>query len=90
MTKFEWDENKRLKTLRERGLDFLDARSLFDGRNSADLPASTGKEERWIRIGVLGEKLYAVVWTQRNEKVRLTSFRRARVEEEGAYRQLHG
>jgi uncharacterized DUF497 family protein len=29
---FEWDETKRLKTLAERGLDFRDARLLFDGR----------------------------------------------------------
>jgi hypothetical protein len=30
---FEWWEAKRLAVLSERGLDFLDARSLFDGRD---------------------------------------------------------
>jgi uncharacterized DUF497 family protein len=29
---FEWDEAKRQRNIRERGLDFLDARRLFDGR----------------------------------------------------------
>jgi len=27
--KFEWDENKRLKTLRERGIDFIDATKIW-------------------------------------------------------------
>jgi hypothetical protein len=31
--KFECWEAKRLAALSERGLDFLDARSLFDGRD---------------------------------------------------------
>ena len=29
---FEWDETKRLRTIEEHGLDFRDARHLFDGR----------------------------------------------------------
>jgi uncharacterized DUF497 family protein len=32
MNKFEWDEAKRQWTLAERGLDFIDAAMMFDGR----------------------------------------------------------
>jgi uncharacterized DUF497 family protein len=36
---FEWDENKRAKTLKERGLDFRDALLIFDGRLVVHIPA---------------------------------------------------
>jgi hypothetical protein len=32
---FEWDEDKRHKTLKERNLDFADAFQFFDGRPGA-------------------------------------------------------
>ena len=37
MMDFEWDETKRLRILEERGLDFWDARYLFDGSTTLQL-----------------------------------------------------
>ncbi|QWR76242.1 hypothetical protein [Candidatus Magnetomonas plexicatena] len=48
---FEWSEEKRLKVLKERNLDFLKARYLFDGRHLHTVPSPRGEEERWVSIG---------------------------------------
>ena len=82
---FEWDEEKRARNLAKHGLDFLDARRLFDGRPTVSVPARTETEAR-----VLTGKVYTVVWTQRGAARRIISFRRSRHAEEGTYLALHG
>ena len=52
---FEWDEAKRERTLKDRGLDFADARPLFDGRPVVEFPAKTPTEARTLTIGQLGD-----------------------------------
>lgn len=59
---FEWDEAKREWTLEDRGLDFADARPLFDGRPVVEFPAKTPTEARTLTVGQLGDgKFYTVV-----------------------------
>jgi uncharacterized DUF497 family protein len=87
---FEWDENKRAKTIKERHLDFRDARLIFDGRPIVNIPAYKNKELRFISIAMIEGKLFSVVWTWRGDWRRIISFRRARDGEEKAYRQIHG
>jgi uncharacterized protein len=86
---FEWDENKRTKTLKERGLDFRDARLIFDGRPVVHIPAYKNDESRFISVAMIGQRLFSVVWTYRGDWRRIISFRRARDGEEKAYRQIH-
>jgi uncharacterized protein len=50
---FEWWEAKRLAVLQERGIDFIDAPALFDGRSLYTVPSPRGAEERWVSIGEL-------------------------------------
>jgi uncharacterized DUF497 family protein len=87
---FEWDEIKRLRTLRERGLDFRDARLLFDGRPLYSVPSSRFGEDRVVSIGLLEQRSIAVVWTERNGAYRIISMRRARDAEERKFRALYG
>jgi len=86
---FEWDENKRAKTLKERGLDFRDARLIFDGRPVVHIPAYKNDEPRFISVAMIGQKFFCVVWTWRGDWRRIISFRRARDGEEKAYRQIY-
>ena len=92
--KFEWDENKRQENIARRGLDFLDARRLFDGRPVFTYRSPREDEERWGMVGLLEiegqENFYLVVWTKRHEKIRIISFYRADVWEIREYRQLFG
>ena len=82
---FEWDDDKRLANIEKHGLDFLDAIDLFDGRRVVHVLAKTVAEERVLTIGMLRDKAYTLVWTQRGAARRLISFRRARRAEERAY-----
>jgi uncharacterized DUF497 family protein len=65
---FEWWEAKRIAVLRDRGLDFLDARRLFDGRDSYTVPSPRGGERRWVSVGELDQVMVAVVWTRRGAR----------------------
>jgi uncharacterized DUF497 family protein len=79
---FEWDEKKCATNLREHGLDLMDATRLFDGRPVYSYPSPRHGEERFVTVGLLAGKFFAVVWTERAKAIRLISFRRARDAEE--------
>lgn len=86
---FEWWEPKRLRILRDRELDFQDAVEIFDGRPTVTFGSYRNNEERFVTIGLIEGKFYAVIWTWRGENWRIISFRRARDAEERRYRALH-
>lgn len=87
---FEWDEDKRLKNLVKHKLDFMDAPLIFDGRPVVHASSPKDGEARKISVALIGAKFYAVVWTWREDKRRIISFRRARHGEEIAYKTIHG
>jgi uncharacterized protein len=87
---FEWDEKKRTINLAEHGLDLIDATPLFDGRPVFTYPSPRHGEERFVTVGQLTNRFFAVVWTERVESIRLISFRRARDAEERKYRTIFG
>ena len=87
---FEWSEEKRSSTLDVRDIDFLDMCQLFDGRPVYIHASTRGEEDRWVTIGPMNDKFYAVVWTVREKRIRIISARRARYGEERRYRALHG
>jgi len=87
---FEWSEAKRVAVLEARGLDFIDAEILFDGRPLYTIASPRGAEERWLSVGELNGRLVAVVWTQRSEAIRIITMRRVRNEEKKRYGALYG
>ena len=87
---FEWFEEKRLWTLEQRGLDFRDVCQLFDGRPLYSYPSPRDDENRFVSVGVLGNRLIAVVWMERDGATRIISMRRARHGEERTYHALLG
>jgi uncharacterized DUF497 family protein len=88
---FTWDEAKRQWVLVERGIDFLRvAFVLFDGRPLLTVPTLRDDEDRFLSIGLIEGKFFAVVWTWRDSAVRIITARRARDEEEKRYRALYG
>jgi uncharacterized DUF497 family protein len=87
---YEWDEEKRIRTLHDRGLDFRDASRFFDGRSLISYPSSRSGEDRFVSVGFLEQRLIAVVWMERGGARRIISMRRARDGEERTYRALLG
>ncbi len=80
---------KRELTLRERGLDFADAKKVFAGRH-ATLPDDRKDygEVRFITAGLLDGRLVVLVWTTRGVARRVISMRHAHAKEEHRWR-LH-
>ena len=78
-TGFEWDENKRHANIEKHKIDFLDALEIFadPGRRTV---ASTlaSHERRFVSVGRIKGRLIAVIWTERNGRIRIISARAAR------------
>jgi uncharacterized DUF497 family protein len=89
--KFEWDLAKNAENLARHGIDFEDARRIFDGPvlERVDDRFDYG-EERIIAIGMVdGRELY-VVYTMREKRCRIISARRVTRHEREAYYQALG
>lgn len=87
MHDFEWDERKARSNLARHGISFEAAMQVFSDSFAVELPdhmAAYG-EERYILIGMVRLALLAVVYTERNERVRIISARRATRTEEKLY-----
>ena len=87
---FEWDEAKRLKNLEKHYLDFRDTPIIFDGRPVVHVPSTKNNEDRFASVAQVGEKFYTVIWTWREDRHRIISFRRARHGEEITYKKILG
>lgn len=75
---FEWDENKNLSNIEKHGVDFLYAAQAFDGRPVFTYHSARGGEDRWGTVALMDDgKFYVVVWTPREERVRIVSAYRA-------------
>jgi uncharacterized DUF497 family protein len=85
--KIEFDRVKRATTLRNRGLDFLDAAAVFEGSTftMVDDRADYG-ETRWITAGQLRGRMVVVVWPHRGDVRRIISMRKANEREQERFR----
>jgi len=84
--RYEWDEAKRVENLEKHGIDFF-AASGFDWDTSVvfeDRRRDYG-EPRSLAYGFLDGRLYALVFTLRDRRTRLISFRKANRREQAAY-----
>ena len=84
--KFEWEEAKHAKTLRERGIGFDDGARIFEGPVMIwqDVRRNYG-EERFRAIGNSEGDILHVVFTWRGDAVRIISVRRANRKETKAW-----
>lgn len=81
---FEWDSRKSESNFSKHGIDFEDAVHVFYGTILLHR-SDRNNEERWIAIGSLEGRLIAVVFTRRENVIRIISARRARKNEEREY-----
>ena len=80
--KFEWDDSKNRRNFEKHGIDFEDAAELFRSMRVTfvDSRANYG-EVRKISIGRIGVNICVVVYTERDETMRIISARRANARE---------
>ena len=85
--KFEWDENKNNRNINKHGLSFRTGKDIFDDENRIDFPDNRKdyKEERRITIGKIVEVLHTVIYTMRDNVIRIISVRRSKQKERKLY-----
>jgi uncharacterized protein len=85
---FRWDENKRLGNLAKHGLDFEDAHWVFT--DEAFVTEDTRREygePRFLLYGPLSGRIVVVVFTARDDVIRILSMRKANQREQRSYDQ---
>jgi uncharacterized DUF497 family protein len=78
---YEYDENKSLSNKQKHGLDFEEAKLLWKDDRMLEIETSYEGEVRFISIGKIGTKVYTIVTTYREDKIRIISARRSRKKE---------
>lgn len=82
---FEFDEQKSISNEEKHGIDFIKVQALWDDEERLEIPAKTVNEPRFIMLGKIGSRVWAVVITYRRERIRIISARRARTQEIALY-----
>lgn len=82
---FEFDPRKSDTNKQKHGLDFHEAKALWDDPDLIEIPVQTIDEPRYLVIGTIEGKHWSGVITYRGDKVRIISVRRSRKEEVEIY-----
>jgi uncharacterized protein len=85
---FEWDEYKAERNREKHGVSFDDAKTVFGDARSLTIydEAHSVDEDRCIDIGMAASgRLLVVVYTERNERIRIISSRLAERREQQQY-----
>jgi|SRR5215471_13776746 len=91
--RFTWDARKAAGNLAKHGVDFRDAVRIFEGKTLEWLDERFSyDEERWLAIGLAGDKEIFVVYIEQEEDLRrIVSARPAnRRERERYWREIEG
>lgn len=81
--RFSWDEKKRRLNLKQHGLDFVDAPSVFEGPTfTFEDDRFEYDEQRLVTLGFLGGIVVSIVHTESASRIRIISFRKATRNEE--------
>lgn len=81
-----FDKKKSQWTKRVRGIDFIEAREIFQDPNETIGPGTPKDGEvRWLRVGLARGKVWTVGYIMRNNLVRIFMVRPARDDEKDAY-----
>ena len=87
--KFQWDENKERINITKHGLDFKTAARVFQDENRIEFydEEYSWDEDRYITIGMVNQitVIIMLVYTEREDAVRIISARKATKQEKEAY-----
>ena len=78
---FEYDPNKSASNFTKHGIDFEQAKQLWDDESYLEILARNLDEPRFLIIGKIMDKYWSAVITYRGENIRIISVRRSREEE---------
>ena len=82
---FEFDERKSQSNKKKHGIDFVEAQALWDDPELLEIPLKSDDEPRVQMVGQISGKYWSAIITYRQERTRIISVRRARIEERELY-----
>jgi uncharacterized DUF497 family protein len=86
MDELEWDADKAAANVKKHGVDFADASTVLHDEQAITLKDDSADEERLITIGMDAlARVLVVVYTWREDRVRLISARLATAHERAQY-----
>ena len=83
--KFEWDPVKAKANIARHWVSFYDAQAVFADTQAVESLDETTDEERWLLLGRAGSDVLMVVYTERGDRVRIISARKASKREQEVY-----
>ncbi|HEY9768478.1 MAG TPA: BrnT family toxin [Coleofasciculaceae cyanobacterium] len=84
--RYQWDRNKARTKLSKHGVDFADAVSVFSDELAITIFDNRFGEDRFITIGIdILKRILVVVYTLRDDEIRLISARQATRNERRQY-----
>ena len=84
---FEWDDENAVSNFAKHCVTFEHARTAFDDPGSVDRDDHDSSEGRYKRLCRLGVEVLVVIWTERGDRVRIISARKATKHEQRSYYQ---
>ena len=82
---FEFDNNKSESNKQKYGIDFNEAKQLWEDSDYVEIPVRTSDEPRFLAIGKIAGKHWTGVITYPSENIRIISVCRSRKEEIDIY-----
>lgn len=82
---FEYDPLKSESNKSKHGIDFEEAKAIWDDENAIQLDTVSSVEERFLTVGDVEGVLLTAVITIREERIRIISVRRSRGREVEEY-----
>ncbi len=84
--KFEWDTAKNNINIEKHGIDFNDAKLIFNGLTvTIEDDRIDYHERRFVTLGMMFDNVISVVHTESVEKIRIISARKATKNEQKEY-----
>lgn len=84
--RYQWDRDKATSNLNKHGIDFADAVSVFSDELAITIFEDCFEEERFITIGIdIFSRILVIVYTLRDNEIRLISARKATRRERRQY-----
>lgn len=74
---FDWDEKKRISNFEKHGLDFEDADLVFNAQDKKTKQFDHLHEPRWMDVAQVGRRILTLVYTKRQNIIRIISYRPA-------------
>ncbi|MGN7611132.1 BrnT family toxin [Magnetococcales bacterium HHB-1] len=82
---FEWHEDKRRRNLRKHRIDFCDAEVVMRGTTVTVEDKGDYGEQRFLTMGLLHTHVVVIAHTEREDRIRIISMRKAVKHEREAF-----